>query len=70
MVPETRPLDAEERQELLEELLDALAERGAADGMRLLDLMRAEQGLVAALSVVRGQIDLLVRNARADVREP
>lgn len=54
-------MQADERKELIEELLGALDERHAAEGGQLLELMRAEQNLKDALAVIRRAIDLIVR---------
>jgi hypothetical protein len=58
-------LDQGERRELIDELLVALEERSAGDGGRLLELMRAEQNIVDALTVIRREIDIIVRGASA-----
>lgn len=64
-------MEERERQELVDDLVEALARRGAPEGTRLLDLMRAEQGLVDALTVVRRQIAAIVRaSTRASSAAP
>jgi mevalonate kinase len=54
-------VDARERQEIVEDLLSALQERGAAEGMKLLELVRLEQTLMDALAFVRREIDAIAR---------
>lgn len=50
--------------QLVERIADALAARGAADGSRLLDLMRVEQNLVDALATIRREIRLVVQRSQ------
>lgn len=51
-------------EQLVERIADALAARGAADGSRLLDLMRTEQNLIDALSTIRREIRLVVQRSQ------
>jgi hypothetical protein len=54
-------MEKRERQELIDDLLNALDQRHVGEGGRLLDLMRAEQNLVDALGAIRREIDLIIR---------